>query len=403
MKYDVFISYRREGGDKYARTIQQALKNQYRVFLDYDELKDGVFDQRIIDAISESPVFLLILSKGALDRCVNENDWVRQEILHAVKCGCHIVPVTIDDTFDGLPASLPEELRCAVGQHQFSELQMKTLFESSMELLVKNRIAPYVQREDAATGTEIHIDVDADCDMFRFNKFVRHLKAGEDNVIHLKPGKYKLEFVSTQIPEIKDSRVYYLNPDMSCDFIEVALKEEVEEKRKAAEEAKRKAAAEEARRKAAEEAKRRAAEEAKRKAAEEDAKRKAEEEVKKQAAEFNRLGDDYYYGRNGKTQDYTEAVKWYRKAAEQGNADAQCNLGWMYSTGRGVTQSDEEAVKWYRKAAEQGDATAQNNLGLKYANGRGVTQSDEEAVKWYRKAAEQGNADAQCKIGRAHV
>ena len=70
-KYDIFISYRREGGDKYARTIQQALEKQYRVFLDFDELKDGVFDQRIIDAITESPVFLLILSRGALDRCVN--------------------------------------------------------------------------------------------------------------------------------------------------------------------------------------------------------------------------------------------------------------------------------------------------------------------------------------------
>lgn len=83
-KYDIFISYRREGGDKYARTIQQALEKQYRVFLDFDELKDGVFDQRILDAINESPVFLLILSKGALDRCVNEKDWVRQEILQAV-------------------------------------------------------------------------------------------------------------------------------------------------------------------------------------------------------------------------------------------------------------------------------------------------------------------------------
>ena len=50
-KYDVFISYRREGGDKYARLIQQALEQEYRVFLDYDELKDGVFDQHIIPSL----------------------------------------------------------------------------------------------------------------------------------------------------------------------------------------------------------------------------------------------------------------------------------------------------------------------------------------------------------------
>lgn len=149
MKYDIFISYRRDGGDKYARTIQQALEKRYRVFLDFDELEDGVFDQRIIDAINNSPVFLLILSKGALDRCVNEDDWVRQEILQAIKSGCHIVPVTIvEDNFEGIPSDLPKELQHAVGQHQFSELQMKTLFKESMEKMVKSRIAPYVHRKN---------------------------------------------------------------------------------------------------------------------------------------------------------------------------------------------------------------------------------------------------------------
>ena len=166
-----------------------------------------MFDQRIIDAIGESPVFLLILSKGALDRCVNEDDWVRQEILHATKCGCHIVPVTIDDTFEGLPASLPEELRRAVGQHQYSELQMKTLFKASMEKLVRNRIEPYIHREDTDSGTEIHIETDADCDMFRLKTFIRHLKTGEDNVVRLNPGRYKFEFVSTLYPDVRTSMI----------------------------------------------------------------------------------------------------------------------------------------------------------------------------------------------------
>lgn len=51
-KYDVFISYRREGGDKYARTIQQALEKRYKVFLNLDELKDSVFDDRIMPILS---------------------------------------------------------------------------------------------------------------------------------------------------------------------------------------------------------------------------------------------------------------------------------------------------------------------------------------------------------------
>ena len=54
---------------------------------------------------------------------------------------------------------------------------------------------------------------------------------------------------------------------------------------------------------------------------------------------------------------------WYRRAAEQGNARAQRNLGWMFQYGRGVTKDDSQAVLWYRKSAEQGNASAQRNLG----------------------------------------
>ena len=61
-----------------------------------------------------------------------------------------------------------------------------------------------------------------------------------------------------------------------------------------------------------------------------------------------------------------------RHAAEQGDADAQSTLGFMYENGRGVPQDDAEAVRWYRLAAEQGNSLAQNNLGFMYGNGRGV-------------------------------
>ena len=97
--------------------------------------------------------------------------------------------------------------------------------------------------------------------------------------------------------------------------------------------------------------------------------------------------------------DYATAAQEFKKAAEQGNAKAQNNLGTMYDNGRGVIQDDKEAVKLYRLAAEQGIAYAQINLGLMYANGEGVLQDDKEAVKWYRLAAEQGNADGQFYLG----
>ena len=89
-----------------------------------------------------------------------------------------------------------------------------------------------------------------------------------------------------------------------------------------------------------------------------------------------------------KANNYTEAVKWYRKAAEQGNAHAQCKLGVMYQFGYGVKQDYAEAVRLYRLSAEQGNFVAQLRLGNMYKNGYGVSRNLEEADKWYKKSLE---------------
>ena len=118
--------------------------------------------------------------------------------------------------------------------------------------------------------------------------------------------------------------------------------------------------------------------------------------------EINRwyqTGCNYYHGNNGVKIDYAEAIKWYRKAALMGHADAQNYLGVCYDLGRGLNEDDVEAVKWYRKSAAQGYKYAQNNLGVCYECGSGLNEDDIEAVKWYRKAAEQGHADAQNNLG----
>lgn len=96
---------------------------------------------------------------------------------------------------------------------------------------------------------------------------------------------------------------------------------------------------------------------------------------------------------------FLETVEWFRKAAEQGDPNAQFNLGWCYANGQGVTQDYSEAVKWYRKAAEQGDLYALNDLGICFFNGDGVTKDISVAVKMFRKAAEQGHAVSQFNLG----
>ena len=99
----------------------------------------------------------------------------------------------------------------------------------------------------------------------------------------------------------------------------------------------------------------------------------------------------------GVTRDYGDAViKWCRKTAEEGNAEAQHNLALMYAKGEGLPQDWVEAVRWCQKAADQGHAGAQYNLGVAHQTGVGVPKDPAEAVKWYRKAADQGYAGAQC-------
>ena len=95
----------------------------------------------------------------------------------------------------------------------------------------------------------------------------------------------------------------------------------------------------------------------------------------------------------------SESIKQLRKAAGEGNADAQARLGLLYYRGRGVPQDFAEALRWSRQAADQGDAVAQFNLGFMYSKGRGMPPDYAETAHWYRKAADQGNIEAQFNLG----
>ena len=100
--------------------------------------------------------------------------------------------------------------------------------------------------------------------------------------------------------------------------------------------------------------------------------------------------------RNGNDAD---AFKWFRKAANQGDAEAQYEVGLCYANGIGVVQDCVESVIWFRKSAEQGDAEAQVALGSCYMRGEGVVRDFNEAMKWYQKAAKQDVAFAKYWIG----
>ena len=136
-----------------------------------------------------------------------------------------------------------------------------------------------------------------------------------------------------------------------------------------------------------------------------------------------RLGEQYACGigvpRDGgrARQWYTKAAATFKKAAEQGDADAQFSLGDMYKKGEGVPQDDDMACQWYAKAAaqghnaglnaltqlaEQGNADAQYCLGCMYRKGEGLLQDYDLARRWFEKAIAQGHADALNDFGKMY-
>jgi len=85
--------------------------------------------------------------------------------------------------------------------------------------------------------------------------------------------------------------------------------------------------------------------------------------------------------------DYATALRLVRPLADQGDADAQYNLGVMYAKGQSVPQDYTEAFEWLRRAADQGYPPAQSSIGLMFADGLGVPQDYVQAHMWLDLAA----------------
>lgn len=110
MSYDIFISYRREGGDTLAQLIYDRLTDRgYRVFLDIESLRSGKFNEKLLSVIEECKDVVVILPPNALERCSNPEDWLYLELSHAIKSRKNIVPVMMKGF--AWPDELPEALR----------------------------------------------------------------------------------------------------------------------------------------------------------------------------------------------------------------------------------------------------------------------------------------------------
>ncbi len=107
--YQIFISYRRDGGEHLAgRIADRFTALGYKVFYDVESMRSGAFNTQILDAIDICEDMLLVLPPNGLDRCSNEDDWVRQELAFALKHNKNIIPVMMRG-FE-FPETLPEDI-----------------------------------------------------------------------------------------------------------------------------------------------------------------------------------------------------------------------------------------------------------------------------------------------------
>jgi len=147
-QYDVFLSYRRDGGETMAVLLRDRLAARgYRVFLDIESLNPGAFNEQLLGVIEHCTDFLLICSKGSLDRCKNNGDWVRREIAHALNNSKNVIPFMLRGFV--WPKRLPDDITKLPMQNGVTA-DSNVYFDAAIDLLCKKFLMskPYA----SATG-----------------------------------------------------------------------------------------------------------------------------------------------------------------------------------------------------------------------------------------------------------
>lgn len=114
-KFDIFISYRREGGYETAKHLFDLLtRDGYTVSFDIDTLRSGNFDTQLYERINQCKDFILIVDKHAFDRTIidkipREKDWLRCELAHALSHNKNVIPIMLAGV-NSFPDNLPNDI-----------------------------------------------------------------------------------------------------------------------------------------------------------------------------------------------------------------------------------------------------------------------------------------------------
>ena len=234
-EFDIFISYRRNGGFETAKHLFDLFTHDgYLVSFDIDALREGDFDFALLKRVESCQDFILIVDPHTFDRTLDSsfnprNDWLRQELSYALYLEKNVIPVLLGGA--SFPENLPDDIRSVITKNGPS--YSKDYFDSfyvrlksflhSKPISGKTISSGYHQVIESAKRAEIHIETDTDCAVFRFNEKILDAICGEDNIVYLQKGKHRLSFVSHLFADVSEQLVLTIPSSDYSDIITIYL------------------------------------------------------------------------------------------------------------------------------------------------------------------------------------
>lgn len=359
-KFDIFISYRREGGFSTAKHLYDLLKRDgYAVSFDIDTLRNGDFDSSLLNRIDECKDFLLIVAPNTFDRTLDPNyqneDWVRWELAHALKKGKNIIPIFLNG-LNGFPENLPRDIAkvskkngLTHNNEYFDEFYDRLKARFLLSQPIKRIRIP--SRSIALSLISIVIIALAIFGIFNFDNLFRRASPSE----MMTEAEKELELGNLHNAFLILEKLAMDGNEEAQDYLGYFYKEGI--------------------------------------AVDQDYKKSAywyqlaadKGFANSQAA----LGQLYLEGQ-GVEQSYFKALNYFELAAEQLDLDAIFYLGKMYYEGLGVDQNYSKAFKYLKISADEGDMDSQLVLAEMYENGLGIKPSNFFAKMYYKLASAQG-------------
>lgn len=208
MKYDIFISYRRDGSFETAKHLNDLLvRDGYTVSFDIDTLREGDFDETLLRRIDQCVDFILVVDKHTFDRTLDpdfdpKKDWLRTELAYALKLRKNVIPVLLAGA--NYPQNLPEDIdnvRFCNGPkyvHEYFDsfyIKLKEMLRAYPRLAKPSNVGQPLSMKDTAF---LKLKADIDCIFYLDGEEHLHLKAGVIQKIPLAKGEYELMFVSEE-------------------------------------------------------------------------------------------------------------------------------------------------------------------------------------------------------------